>query len=252
MKKCNQKGFILAETLVVTVFLLTIFALLYKNFYPLMGEFEKRENYDDVDGKYSAYWIKKLIEDPTYDMNPASERGRNFTNIDGSGNDIGYGYMRFECSDIIADDERQAQCRSLVRALEVSGCDNLGNNCEIYITKYRIGSEAAGVWFKNSVKTNLKRFRENCSPTISDDACRDAYVHKCKEGLSGDETTKEIKCERRANKNVFSSGFEDYIVSLPDYSTESLNDAKYRVIVVFHHTKDNNNYYSYATMEVSR
>ena len=67
--KNNSSGFVLAETLVVTVFLLAIFAAIYSGFYPLMGEFEKRETYDDVDGKYSAYWIKKLIQDSSYDIN---------------------------------------------------------------------------------------------------------------------------------------------------------------------------------------
>ena len=66
MKKLNNKGFILAETLVVTVFLMVIFTMLYTNYYPLMGEYQKRENYDDVDGKYVAYWMKKLIEDASY------------------------------------------------------------------------------------------------------------------------------------------------------------------------------------------
>mgnify|MGYP003303663312 CR=1 FL=1 len=44
MKKLNNKGFILAETLVVTVFLMIIFTMLYTNYYPLMGEYQKREN----------------------------------------------------------------------------------------------------------------------------------------------------------------------------------------------------------------
>ena len=55
MKKINNKGFVLAETLVVTVFLMILFTMIYSNFYPLIGEYEKRENYDDVDGKYVAY-----------------------------------------------------------------------------------------------------------------------------------------------------------------------------------------------------
>ena len=62
MKKINAKGFILAETLIVSVFLMVMFTMIYTNFYPLIGEYEKRENYDDVDGKYTAYWIKKIIE----------------------------------------------------------------------------------------------------------------------------------------------------------------------------------------------
>ena len=52
MKKINSKGFALAETLIVTVFLMVIFTMIYANFVPLVGEYEKREYYDDVNGKY--------------------------------------------------------------------------------------------------------------------------------------------------------------------------------------------------------
>ena len=63
MKKNSNKGFVLAETLVTTVFLMIIFTMIYSNFYPLIGEYEKRENYDTADGKYAAYWMKKIVED---------------------------------------------------------------------------------------------------------------------------------------------------------------------------------------------
>ena len=45
-----------------------VFALIYTNFMPLVGEYEKRENYDSVDGKYSAYWLKRMIEDESYNI----------------------------------------------------------------------------------------------------------------------------------------------------------------------------------------
>ena len=62
MKKNSNKGFVLAETLVTTVFLMVIFTMIYTNFYPLIGEYEKRENYDTADGKYAAFWIKRSEE----------------------------------------------------------------------------------------------------------------------------------------------------------------------------------------------
>ena len=74
MKKINNRGFVLAETLIVSVFLLVIFGMLYSNFYPLIGEYEKRESYDDVDSKYAVYWIKKMIEDGSYNP-PNTEKG---------------------------------------------------------------------------------------------------------------------------------------------------------------------------------
>ena len=59
--RLNNKGFVLAETLVVAVAITLIFGIVYTNFYPLMGEYERRENYDDIDSKYGTYWIKKYI-----------------------------------------------------------------------------------------------------------------------------------------------------------------------------------------------
>ena len=69
MKKLNSGGFVLAETLVVTVFIMTIFTILYSNFFPLIGEYEKREHYDDVDSKYKVYWLKNFIQHPSYTIN---------------------------------------------------------------------------------------------------------------------------------------------------------------------------------------
>ena len=60
MLKLNNKGFVLVETLISAVFIMSIFSIIYVNFYPIMAEYEKRETYDDVDSKYATYWIKKI------------------------------------------------------------------------------------------------------------------------------------------------------------------------------------------------
>lgn len=62
MKKINNKGFALVETLIVTAFVVGIFSVMYANFYPMMGEYEKRENYDDISSIYNANLFKMLIE----------------------------------------------------------------------------------------------------------------------------------------------------------------------------------------------
>lgn len=68
MKSINNKGFILAETLVVTVFVMIMFMFLYRNSLPLVGEYERRENYDDLETVYAANEIKKLVMmDPAFD-----------------------------------------------------------------------------------------------------------------------------------------------------------------------------------------
>ncbi len=237
MKKINSSGFVLAETLIVSVFLMVIFAMLYSSFMPLVGEYEKRETYDDVDGKYAVYWIKRMIEDDSYSI-PSTKI-----------NDIkDKGYVRFECSDITTDTEKRAYCISLVKYLQVSGCDRLGDGCEIYITRYQLdsSSDSSRTWFKQAIRSSKKKYQEGCTG----DNCRDTYINNCV-GSSTDEEVRK-NCTEEADKKLFRSGFQEYVFYLPDYTTPSLNYANYRVIACFHNKKDNNNYYSYATIEVSR
>ena len=72
MKKFDNKGFALVETLIVSVFVVSLFLIVFNNFYPLMSEYEKREVYDDVDGVYAAYWIKRLVENSSYSLSELS------------------------------------------------------------------------------------------------------------------------------------------------------------------------------------
>ena len=43
-----------------------------------------------------------------------------------------------------------------------------------------------------------------------------------------------------------------YLKFLPNYRWDSLNNAKYRVIVEFYRTKDDNDYLAYSTFEVKK
>lgn len=132
MKKLNNKGFVLAETLVVATFVMGIFAIFYNNFYPLMSEYEKRETYDDIDSKYSVFWIKRLIQLNSY----------NATNMINNVNSNGF--YRFTCNDIM-DADRKKICDALLEKLEVS---KVGGVYNIYITKYNLTT------FKNKVRNN--------------------------------------------------------------------------------------------------
>ena len=61
----NKKGFVLAETLVVTIFVLLIFTILYNSAVPLLGRYEEISYYDDLDTTYDVYQYKKLLENDT-------------------------------------------------------------------------------------------------------------------------------------------------------------------------------------------
>ena len=58
----NKKGFVLMETLVVTIFTLFIFTILYNNIVPLIGKYDELSYYNDIDTTYQLYHIKKLIK----------------------------------------------------------------------------------------------------------------------------------------------------------------------------------------------
>ena len=93
MKKLNNKGFVLAETMVVAVFIMTIFGIIFINFYPLMAQYEKREFYDDIDSKYDVYWFKRIIENKKFVSNSTI----NSFNSQLSG---GVGRVAFTCSNV--------------------------------------------------------------------------------------------------------------------------------------------------------
>ncbi len=201
MKKLNlsNQGFALVETLIVAVFVMAIFSIIYTNFYPLMAEYEKREVYDDVDGKYGAYWIKKIIQS-------------NDVNFSGSIlNDISTkSYHQFDCnSDIVYDVTTKNLCNNLVNQLQIAKRDSSGKETAdgkpcIYITTFRL--------------TDFK-----------------------------------AKAAAEIGNGIFSNNLADYVAYLPEYSKiVSLNRAKYRIIVEYHHTKDDNDYYSYSTIEVKK
>lgn len=61
MKLLNKKGFILVETLIVTLFVVTLFILVYQNLVPSIGEYETMNNYDDVDSVYASNLFKENL-----------------------------------------------------------------------------------------------------------------------------------------------------------------------------------------------
>ena len=191
MLKINSKGFVLVETLVVAVFVSAIFSVIYSNFYPIMGEYEKREAYDDIDSKYATFWFIRIIQSDSV----------NFTNIQ---NDItNNSYHEFNCSNDIVDSDVTAIkiCNSLVKLFGVE---------KMYITDYKLGNRDV-----SSDQNNFKDIVEKNAP------------------------------------NVFSSGLQDYVAYLPTYSkVPSLNGACYRLVVEFHNTRDENDYWTYSTIEI--
>ena len=96
----NKKGFVMTETLVVTVFLVSIFTFVYVSIVPLFGKYEDKAYREaDIDIVYKLYNIKKMILN---DANKETIGSSNFKVI--------------TCNDL-AD---TAYCNKLMQYLELS------------------------------------------------------------------------------------------------------------------------------------
>ncbi|MBQ9071554.1 MAG: hypothetical protein IJY25_00145 [Bacilli bacterium] len=65
MKKMNNKGFALVETLVVTIFIATVLIFLFIQLSNLSSSYEDSFNYNSVEGLYALDDIKYYIESDT-------------------------------------------------------------------------------------------------------------------------------------------------------------------------------------------
>ena len=231
--KLNKKGFVLAETLVVAVFMATIFTIIYVNFYPLIGEYEKRENYDDLDSKYDIYWFKRLVQSkqalPTDKWRDYT--GPEYTTLCDGDND-GYcdvdnaklktGYIKLipnsrpelECNMFSTNNENGVNYKEMCIALK-----NQTEIQKLYLTTYYLNDTNRQELIYQNTDTN-------------------AYFKK------------KINTENDEN-------FKDYVNYLPDYRFPSPNGARFRLVAQFkRHTNTDPNldepYYTYATIEVNR
>lgn len=61
MKKNNQKGFVLLETVVVAVFIISIFTFVYISVVPLIGRYDELYNNYELEKTYELYHIRDAI-----------------------------------------------------------------------------------------------------------------------------------------------------------------------------------------------
>lgn len=104
MKKLNNRGFLLVETVIVSVFVLTIFVLVYQNSLPLMSEYQQRIRYDQLDTVYATGLIRKLF------LN-SSDYESLIQDVDV------HGYRELSCNDLIS--EQRGVCKVLFRYLGI-------------------------------------------------------------------------------------------------------------------------------------
>lgn len=156
MKKLNNKGFMMAEVLAVSVVVLVLFGFIYANFMPTKGEYEKRINYNDVNSQYAIFYMRKHYIDEGIIVNDDEY----IILYDGE-----------ECNNISSTTET-LECTKLAKSLGIE---------ELIVTKYRLTKN-----FKDNYTGKLENYigylPEYKDYNLSDEAYR--LIIKTKHGYA--------------------------------------------------------------------
>lgn len=221
MKKFNNRGFALVETLIVSVFVVSLFLIVFSNFYPLMAEYEKRESYDDIDSVYAAYWIKKLVEDKTdvLDARYTFKKDEVLNRILTSDDLCHY----FDVNGETDPQEWQKKCYALFKFYDIK---------YVYLTDYNIKD------FKQNVFSALKTYSDHSYVTNDEENNAIKILPKYSMTDSNDKSI-DIAGHNISilNTDNVLLDFEDYLKYLPNYSNNKNNTygSNFRVIIVRRH-----------------
>lgn len=193
MFKLNKKGFALVETLIVSVFVATVFTIMYTNFFPMFGEYERRERYDDVDSIYRTFVLKRTFENPHFKNGKES---------------------------IYNNYKTTANSNFYVRIFNVEYED--GSNGTLLSNETIESSIATACSTIASTETTWNNY---CKTIAHDTKVSEIYLTK----YNITELKKGIK---EGSITDMSIEMQDYIDSLPYYKNNS-TDCQYRIIVKF-------------------
>ncbi len=230
----NNKGFVLVETLVVTVFVVTVFTMLFVQYTPALSEFERREYSDDIDSKYDIYWVKMMVQSQDYitDAKWTTIKNRLYSS---SGNTPYVELTHDYFTDYPDCTVGTAQC--IIDKVKYDFDID-----KIYVTKYSLSGNNLHYKKINNRDVNQGGF----------------FKDKLLEGTHG-----------KIGGTTFDPGLVEYVDHLPDYINMSMNYAEFRLIAQFKRLidpnlatggagtgtldrSDANTYYTYATIEVIR
>ena len=136
MKKIDNRGFVMVETIIVAVFIIGICTFLFANFLPLIADYERISDYDTVEAKYKAHEIRKMI---LRDLSNNNDLEELFISIP---SDVGYSRYSNYTTEVSGE-----------AVIKNSLCDNLSsvNYCnkllsssflgvkDIFITSFKLG-----------------------------------------------------------------------------------------------------------------
>lgn len=139
MRRINKRGFMLIETMIVTVFIMTIFVFIYRNSVPMIGQYNKLDRFDDLDSVYAVNMMKKMVTNylsfDTIDTLLANSTYADISN----------------CQDTTIYSD-SSYCSKLKKSLNIEAGDI------VYITRYNISEIVAsiGISFRDLVEQDVR------------------------------------------------------------------------------------------------
>lgn len=211
----NCKGFAMVETLIAAVSVIGIFTLLFNLIYPMVGGYQTSLNYDDLDTKYIAFYIREMLET---DATPNTQKSYLMDFEEGEGTYRKYSRKVFEMEGATETNEDHLTYTNEICDGLDDGTRNERKNNQYFCRKY---VEAANV-------TNI--FITNYN-------------------------TVDFKDQIKSSNSSFTRSFKNYVAYMPTFkdAKEEKKQNYRRIIVEVEHTSSNTSegkYYTYATMEV--
>lgn len=138
----NNKGFALTETLVVVVFLVSIFTFIYISIIPLIGKYENKINNDtDIDMVYKLYHVRKVLMSGGYKTDLTTGSVKKIT-----------------CSDFYKENEGDFRdlCNKLMEQMELRN-----NNTDNYVLIYAGSLSTANINSITSLSGEIGEYAKN-------------------------------------------------------------------------------------------
>jgi len=150
-KQFDNRGFVIVETIIVAVFIIGICTFLFANFLPLIGDYERISNYDDLDSKYKTHEIKKMILREVTDSNSNKSIFTNYINNNS-------GYHIYGSYDVTSGDKTVTKYELCDNLNSVNYCNKLLGTLFIDVKEIIVASFKL-VNLKNEIKDDSKASR---------------------------------------------------------------------------------------------
>lgn len=214
----------MVETLVAAVVVISLFTFLYNLIYPLTGGYHASLNYDDLDTKYIAFYIKEMLE---VDYAESDKKEKHILSDDYSGGKC----IEYKTDPVTIPSEdgenlsnnvegavdRLKNINYLCNSLSNGNDDGSGRNNQYFCNKFINVANVTKIYITNYDTTDLKNNIENTD---------------------------------------YSRSFKKYVEYMPSHgmATDKTKEEHKRIIVEVEHdstSSSSGKYYTYASMEVN-